>query len=265
MHSPSTCLDDIPFPVETPYAMRPHMRTWQPGEPILTRDQDFNHYIEQKRRFYSPVYGNNARPGLLKSAMDTLRSFDPTAPDLPDHDLMFHMTMNLQEDFVVWAPRLDDGELSAQILSVCLPSGWHPYEKVNMSFRDIHTVVADNDLIMAGADAISRLIATRGPFVRHVWSISNTGDLNRQPDRCPSWQDQTLDDMWFRCERQVTVPVAGEAALFLIRVYVRPLREICQDPEKQHRILDSVNSMSDAVLDYKGFRYVKEYLNQHVA
>jgi hypothetical protein len=259
------CLDDIPFPVETPYAMRPHMRAWQPGEPILTRDRDFDRYIEQKRRFYSPVYGNNVRPGLLKSALDALKTYDVTAPDLADQDLMHQLTMGLQEDFVVWAPRAGDGELSAQILSVCLPSGWYPHEKVNMSFQDIHAVVADNNLIMSSADAISRMITTRGPFVRHVWSISNTGELNRYPGRSPEWQDQTLDSMWFRCERQVTVPINGEAALFLIRVYVRPLREVFQDTEKRQRIIDSTNSMTDAVLKYKDLGYVQQYLNQHVA
>jgi hypothetical protein len=175
------------------------------------------------------------------------------------------MTMNLQEDFVVWAPRAGDGALSAQILSVCLPSGWYPHEKVNMTFQDIHEVVADNNLIMSSADAMSRMITARGPFVRHVWSISNTGELNRYPGRSPEWQDQTLDSMWFRCERQVTVPINGEAALFLIRVYVQPLRNVFQDVKKQQRIIDSINSMTDAVLEYKGLDYVRRYLSQHAA
>ena len=68
--------------------------------------------------------------------------------------------------------------------------------------------------------------------------------------------------MWFRCERQMTIPIDGHAALFLIRVYMQPLRELFEDPEKKQRVIDAVNSMSNAVLDYKGFGYIKEYFSK---
>jgi hypothetical protein len=29
---------EIPFPVETPFAMRPNLRPWHNGEPIVIRD-----------------------------------------------------------------------------------------------------------------------------------------------------------------------------------------------------------------------------------
>jgi hypothetical protein len=259
------CWPDIPFPVQVPYAMRPGMQPWQPGQPLLTTDSDFDHYIREKQKLSGIIYGDSVTQNLLVSVVGELKSYVPSlAIDLTSPSPVRDLTMKMQEDFVIWAPN-SQGDLSAQVLSVCFPSGWAPEEKVNLSFRDIHESIPDFDTVRKASDMIARMITEKGPFVRHVWAISNTGDLNRHPSRCPEWRDQTLDDMWFRCERQVTVPVNGQAALFLIRVYVTPLRTVFEDAEKRQRIIDSMNSMTPATLEYKGAGYVKDYFNRHVA
>jgi hypothetical protein len=53
--------------------------------------------------------------------------------------------------------------------------------------------------------------------------------------------------------------VEGHAALFLIRVYMLPLRDVFCDEQKKQKIIDSIMSMTDAVIDYKGFGYLKNY------
>lgn len=253
---------DVPFPVEVPYAMRPHMRPLRADESVLTTDSLFEEYIREKRKFYDPAYGNNVTTELILDAIRALNQLDPTSPNPCGRDgLVWEMTMNLQEDFVIWAPN-SAGNLSAQVLSVCLPSGWNPHEKVNKTFLEIHEPIPDFDTVNRAADHIARMITTKGPFVRHVWSISNNKELNRHPHRTPGWTTETLDDMWFRCERQVTIPIHGYAALFLIRVYMQPLKDVFQDPEKQRLVIDSVNSMSDAVIAYKGAEYLRRCLNQ---
>jgi len=103
------------------------------------------------------------------------------------------------------------------------------------------------------------MITTRGPFIRHVWSIANKPDLNRHPSKYRPWSTETIDSMWYRCERQVTVPIEGRAALFLIRVYQCPLAEIFQDPARRQQIIDSIASMTPAVVEYKGFGYLRDY------
>ena len=256
-------LDSIPFPVEVPYAMRPHMQPWTPDQPLLSTDQDFDRYITEKKSLYGPVYGNNVSRELLSSAIEALKKYSPGLPVDPQADgPVYNLTMNLQEDFVIWAPNAD-GDLSAQVLSVCFPSGWAPEEKVNMTFQDIHEPVPDFDTVRKASGMIARMITEKGPFVRHVWAVSNTGNLSRHPSQCPEWNSQTLDDMWFRCERQVTVPIDGQAALFLIRVYVTPLKTVFEDTEKKQKIVAAINSMSDAVMDYKNAWYLRDYLNQH--
>lgn len=241
--------------------MRPHMRPWQPGEPILTTDQYFSEYIEEKKLAYGPVYGDNVSKDLIKSAAAALAKYDRSFLLTDSDGPVYKMTMGLQEDFVVFSPN-QRGDLSAQILSVCFPSGWNPREKVNMTFSQIHEPLADADLIKKNADQIAKMICTKGPFIRHVWSLSNSGTLGRHPDTIKPWTNETIDQMWYRCERQVTIPIDGFACLFLIRMYVQPLKQVFQDHIKRKAITDSINSMSEAVIAYKGFAYLKEYFNQ---
>jgi hypothetical protein len=235
-----------------------------PGEPILTRDDQFDRYQTCKIDHYDPVYGDSATADLAWRAWRVLRQLDPTAPDLSGDAPVWQITRALQEDFVIWAPR-QDGQLSAQILSVCMPSGWNPSEKANRSFLEIHEPVPDFDTVNRASDHIARMMTERGPFVRHVWTIANRPGLNRHPSRCEPWRAEGLDDMWFRCERQVTVPVEGRAALFLIRVYMTPLREVLADHDRRRRLISSIMSMTDAVLDYKDLRYVRNwFINRRV-
>jgi hypothetical protein len=254
---------EIPFPVETPFAMRPNMRPWQEGERIVIRDRQFEDYIKEKKQYYGPAYGDNPQIDLLKRAVTNLQKYDPSFVfDINEDGPVYNLTMSLQEDWVLFSPNRQ-GQLSAQILSVHLPSGWDPREKAGMTFSEIHEPVADNTLIMKAADHISNVICTKGPFIRHVWAISNTGKLSRRPDLITERRDNDINQMWYRCERQTTIPVDGEAALFLIRVYVAPLAEVFQDREKKKAIIDSINSMSDAVIAYKGYERLRNYLNQH--
>lgn len=238
--------------------MRPHMRPWRPGESILTTDQDFQRYQQAKLDNYNPVYGDSASRDLVYKAAESLRKYDGAAPVIQGDAPVWQLTRALQEDFVIWAPN-KMGQLSAQILSVCLPSGWDPRTKVNRTFLEIHEPVPDFDTVNRAADHIASMITTKGPFIRHVWTVCNRPGLCRHPDRCEPWHQESLDDMWFRCERQVTVPIDGQAALFLIRVYQEPLRDIFADTDKKTVLLDSIQSMSAAVLDYKDLRYVRDY------
>ena len=260
----NTPWDKIPFDVEVPYAMRPHMRLWQPGESILTPDPDFDRYQIAKLDNYDPVYGDRASPDLVYAAAEALRKYDPSAPVIQGDAMVWQMTRALQEDFVIWAPN-QAGDLSAQILSVCLPSGWNPREKVNKNFLAIHEPVVDFDTVNRAADHIARMITKKGPFIRSVWSIANRSWLNRHPSRLEPWSNETVDDMWYRAERQTTIPVQDSVALFLIRVYMVPLSEVFRNPEKKQRIIASIMSMTDAVIDYKGFGYLKNYfINRRV-
>jgi hypothetical protein len=61
--------------------------------------------------------------------------------------------------------------------------------------------------------------------------------------------------MWYRAERQVTVPL-GDCAIFFIRTYVVPLLSV-----DIKRIRESIQSMTDEILTYKDLHFVKDALH----
>ena len=233
----------MPFEVDVPYRMRPNMRPLGENEPVTFQDADYDYYISEKKKILAQAYGNNWNPYLCKKVLEHLQCYT-----------VKEAILKYQEDFVVWAPDLN-GKLSIQMASVCFPSGWDPVSKVNKSFAEIHEPVADNEMIMKAADSIAKMITEKGPFVRSVWTIANSPDLNRHPSVKKPWTNERLEDMWYRCERQVTVPL-GDAAIFFIRTYTVPLLSV--DVE---RIRKSVYSMTNDILDYKGLHHVVEVLS----
>ena len=232
----------MPFEIDVPYRMRPNMRLLGENEPITYQDKDYDVYISEKKKILAQAYGNNWNPHLYKKVLEYLQC-----------DTMKDAILKYQEDFVVWAPDMK-GQLSVQMASVCFPSGWDPVSKVNKSFAEIHEPVADNEMIMKAADSIAKMITEKGPFVRSVWTIANSPDLNRHPSVKKPWTNEGLDNMWYRAERQVTVPL-GDAAIFFIRTYTVPLLSV--DVE---RIRKSIYSMTNDTLAYKDLHYVMEVL-----
>lgn len=232
----------MPFEIDVPYRMRPNMRPLGENEPITYQDKDYDVYISEKKKILAQAYGNNWNPYLYKKVLEYLQC-----------DTMKDAILKYQEDFVVWAPNIN-GQLSVQMASVCFPSGWAPSTKINKSFTEIHEPVADNEMIMKAADSIAKMITEKGPFVRSVWTIANSPDLNRHPSVKKPWTNERLEDMWYRCERQVTVPL-DDAAIFFIRTYTVPLLSV--DVE---RIRKSIYSMTNDTLAYKDLHYVVEVL-----
>ena len=233
----------MPFDIEVPYRMRPNMRLLGENEPITYQDADYEHYVSEKKRILAQAYGNNWNPYLYKKVLEYLQCYT-----------VKEAILKYQEDFVVWAPDMN-GQLSIQMASVCFPSGWDPVSKVNKSFAEIHEPLADKQLIMAAADNIAKMITQKGPYIRSVWTIANSPDLNRHPSVKKPWINEGLENMWYRAERQVTVPL-GDCAIFFIRTYVVPLLTVDTD-----RIKESINSMTDEILTYKDLHYVKEALH----
>jgi hypothetical protein len=169
------------------------------------------------------------------------------------------LTLSLQEDFVVMRPGTD-GHLRASLLSVAFPSGWRPEEKLGQSMFEIHTLVAETQALQRSARALSEAMQSKGPFVRYVWTLSGSGALSRDPGEDSFVNISKAEQLWFRCERQITVPLFEQGSLFLIRVFVEPLHETLAVPGRRDRLMRSLASMSDAVLAYKGIARAREIL-----
>ena len=69
--------------------------------------------------------------------------------------------------------------------------------------------------------------------------------------------DPNFENLYFRVETQTTAPVDDHTSLFFIKVDVLPLSQVWDK-----RILESINSMTDNVLKYKGLEQIKDLLNR---
>jgi len=262
-----------PFPVSAPFEVRPDLRKLD-GAPLFVVDSAWADWLQKKRtrllsgdagllfapdlteeqlglvtRLIRAVLGEGTSPGPVSQAggLPWLGLDSGISPI----DFLLGLTMSVQEDFAVMTPNAD-GLLKASVLSVCFPSGWAPAEKIGQSLVEIHAPVADNIDIQKSAAAMSQAMLEKGPFIRFVWTLAGHDQLWRRPGEDSFSAPFSLDRLWFRCERQVTVPLNGQASLFLIRVFITKLSEILKTPGHHQQLFAAVQSMSPEMLRYKG-------------
>ena len=97
---------------------------------------------------------------------------------------------------------------------------------------------------------------TKQSIKRWVWTITTSNELSNFPNY-EKPELTSFANLFFRVETQTTAPVDGETSLFFIKVDVLPLAQVWDK-----KILDSINSMSENVLKYKGLEQIKELLNK---
>lgn len=259
-----------PFPVEPDYRVRADL-TKLGDAPLLVEDADWRQWIAHKQArlpqalHCAPDVGGERLAVLAQRVAAALHARVPDGPVAADGslpwlglpaglsptDFLAGLALSLQEDLVLMATDAG-GELVAQWLAVSFPSGWRPAEKLGQSMFRIHAPVADNARLQQAATGLAQAMANKGPFLRHVWTLSGSGALHRDPDDQPFAGVCALEQLWFRCERQVTLPLGGDASLFLIRVFVAPLAVVTAAPGRLALLRQSLASMSAAMIAYKG-------------
>lgn len=165
-------------------------------------------------------------------------------------DNIVDLALRLEEDIAV----MYQGRLAA--ICFCFPSGFKPAERVGMLLGDIHKPVADGEMLVRASPGITRVMCEQPSFRRYVWTITANPDLSNHPDNHKNTIPVSIDDLYFRYETQTTARVDNDTSLFFVKVDVVPLRNVWNQ-----KILDSINSMSDAVLEYKNLHYIKKLLN----
>lgn len=262
---------DPPFPVHIEPYPRPDLAKLG-GEAVLIEDGGWGDWIAQKRERLRDgsalLIGQGASQDTQASWVDWIsHAFLQHVPNGPidlngafpwlggvrpesPSDFFQALTLSLQEDFVLMVPD-DSYGLSAQVLSVCFPSGWRPAEKLGQSLLDIHAPVADNAALQRAVPAMAQAMMSKGPFVRYVWTLAGNGRLARRPNEDTLAEIHHINDLWFRSERQITIPLSGRASLFLIRVFTAPYLSVVNTPERQRRMIAAISAMSLATIAYK--------------
>ncbi|MDX2006578.1 MAG: DUF3445 domain-containing protein [Meiothermus sp.] len=265
----------VPFPVSSDHRVRPDLVKLD--EPIFLVDREFPKYFAQKLEAFAHQTASAAlAPGHdPKAVAEALRwlwnripkehlrepleytpentygvarfEIDPAPLQVPpENPLEFGKIAALcvQEDLVLMHGT------TLEAAWVCFPSNWNPAEKVGRSFAEIHIPVPHSEKLLSAQENVAKAMSQKGPYVRHVWGLGFDPRLSYHPE-CKLLQDgQTI---YFRCERQVTVPLPElNRSWFLIRVYMTPIEQVADTPERKQALLEAVRTMPEAHRAYKG-------------
>ena len=236
------------FPVKVPYTVGPDIVKYDGA--AFNAHPDPANLFEKKKEL--ETNGNHICASINNDCLHHLNTYcgfdlNTTLPTI---------CVRLEEDIAI----LKDGHLHA--IGFCFPSGFYPAQKIGLSFFDMHLPVGDGETLRKSSEKVSALISKQDAmFRRYVWTLTSLPSLSHLPSYNKP-VPQSINDLYFRTETQTTVGVGGDICLFFVKVDMHPLHQVWDDPEKRSLIIDSVNSMSDAVLTYKNLHLIKEIVNK---
>lgn len=209
--------------------------------------------------------GWSVHQGELRADPHALPDIGPCMQALdPQWRLPALLSLAFAEDFAV----IDGQTAHIPWLAVCLPSGWAPEEKVGRHFAQVHSPVADNQLILTASEHLARLVTGQDRWERFVWTITRHPRLHAHParlDPAPWPADATAEQLagraYFRTERQTFIPLGSQRlAVFTIHVELAPLTQAMTEAAQARQVHDALASMSPAVLAYRGLTDARDRL-----
>ena len=177
--------------------------------------------------------------------------------------LLAALASSLQEDLVLME-RTDDGAVRTALFHVSFPSAWDPATKLGQDLFSLHAPVADNASLQAAAGRLGNALVSKGPFVRWVWTVTTDPRWRAWPPAAvrgagddAASRDLQRRPLYFRLERQTTMPLGEGYGLFLIRVQVRPLDAVLSQDGRSSLLQESLHSMSEDMIRYKNLAAVR--------
>lgn len=239
--------------VKVPYTTQPRMSR-NTGDVFNTNPSRF--YLDQKeiqlKTFGHDLYGTN----LQCEKNEIIRKCEEFAGK-PVTNNIIDFAMNFEEDVAI----MHNGVLSA--ICFCFPSSWIPFTALNKTLEEIHKPVADGDHLRRVSSKLAKTMAdpVLGSFRRYVWTLTKVPDLSNHPEIKHKYNDVeiSMNNLYLRVETQTTLPLNDSlTSLFFVKVDVVPLIEVWEKNDKL--IIDSIDSMSDSVVEYKNLREIKQFL-----
>ena len=235
------------FPVKVPYTVGPDIVKYE--GPAFNAHPNPAYLLEKKKEL--EVNEHQICGSISTDYLHHLNAFcgfdiNTTLPEI---------CTQLEEDVAV----LKDGYL--QSIGFCFPSGFYPTQKLGLSFFEMHLPVGDGETLRRSSEKVSALISKKDAmFRRHVWTLTSLPSLSQLPSYTKP-VPQTIDDLYFRTETQTTVGIDGSICLFFVKVDMHPLQQVWDDSVKRQMVVESINSMSDAVIAYKNLEEIKSIVN----
>lgn len=248
--------------VAVPFRMQPGLRRIDESYPQLLALDPHSPLFREKAAVMAAGQSRHAVAGF--DASPALAAIAERLPSAQPLELAY------EQDLAI----LDGATGTLPWLCVCVPSHWAPEEKVGLDFAALHAPVADNRMLVAASAPLVKLATSGECWERFVWTFSPSGRYDQHPQRHARepWPDtQDVDAFgarcWLRTERQTFFPVGRgtQQAVFTIRVMLAPLADVARVPGAAARLHDSLATMSEAVLAYKGLAPARERLLRWLA
>jgi len=267
----------MPWPVTRPFRMHPGLKRLPAAPavdvpPLFVRDALAGAYADEKAAMLQALAPNALHGEPDAEVLQAIAQAHAAQTGVHLGATPQALVSGMQEDFVILHD--EPAGMRTRFLAVCFPSNWNPAEKLGLDFTAIHAPVADNALLQAGAAGIVDMAFRKASMLRHVWLLAPGADLSQHPEtRRSRWEDALLqavaspsgrliDQVYFRVERQTTLPLpALHRAVFFIRVMVCGLVDVLSvEPGRAAELRETLRSMSDDVVHYRGMQAVRERL-----
>ena len=239
--------------VQTPYTMNPRFK---PVDNVVLKEYTDDLYNE--RNFEFKTLSDEMCFESYIARQESLVEKTSKAMQLTDEPFysIEEMGLEIPDDIII----MHKGKVEAGF--VAMASGWNPGKVQGLTLEDVHQAVADSEMLRKASDGIWRAMTSGSSYERYTWGISPLGSLSNHPSYTrPNFNK--LDDLYFRVEHERTLTVDKDTAAFFIDVEVHSLSSIFYlKQEYKNLIKDSINSMTDNVLQYKNLVKVKELINE---
>ena len=233
--------------VKTPFTNNPSMQKY--SGPLL-KENPRQTYLDEKLLQLS-TYGDDLYgESKIFTENNLIQLVSNTLGIAPQENLK-DLSLFIEEDIAV----MHKGKLEA--ISFCFPSGWIPSNALGEDFIFLHNPVADNELLIKSGEKLTKYMC-KNTIKRWVWNITTINGLSNHP-KVSRPLFNSIKDLYFRVETQVSAPINEETSLFLVGVEVVQLEQVWDE-----KILNSLNSMSESVLEYKHLTEIKDYLNRFI-
>ena len=235
---------DLEF-IKTPYSTSPSMKR-NNGRAYNPSPEEY--YLKEKikelRAWGDDLYGStktSKEENLVEKLSDFL-GFQTTKD-------IRNVALQLEEDIAI----MHKGLLAS--ICFCFPSSWIPSQRLGLELGELHSPVADGEQLVKASKKISKAME-RQDMLRWIWTVTTNPSLSNHPKiKRPELID--FENLYLRVETQTTTPLDKETSLFFVKVDVHPLTKVWSN-----KILESVNSMSNEVLEYKNLFEIKDFLNK---
>jgi hypothetical protein len=150
---------------------------------------------------------------------------------------------------------------------VCFPSGWSLREKIGKSLFLTHGPVPGlNDDLGANISKLLSRIEVDQFFQRTNWGLTGAAELDQHPrHKIPAIAPEAdPQGVYLRIEWQVLTVVSVVALLFGIRVFHVPVEEVKSSPELASRLARNLETMPDAVAQYKRLDQCRGWLVRYL-